>query len=102
MAPEVIRNEACSEKVDVYSYGVVLWELLTCETPYKNLDQNSIMWGVGSNKLRCVLFFVIKIDPIKPIKNLFREEELFYERAIPESFLKIPHDLVKLRIKEKN
>lgn len=27
MAPEVIRNEACSEKVDIYSFGVVLWEL---------------------------------------------------------------------------
>ena len=52
MAPEVIRNEACSEKVDIYSYGVVAWELLTCEIPYKNLDQNSIMWGVGSNKLK--------------------------------------------------
>jgi serine/threonine protein kinase len=52
MAPEVIRNEACSEKVDIYAYGVVAWECLTCEVPYKNLDQNSIMWGVGSNKLR--------------------------------------------------
>lgn len=29
-----------------------MWELLTCEIPYKNLDQNSIMWGVGSNKLK--------------------------------------------------
>jgi hypothetical protein len=26
--------------------------MLTCEVPYKNLDQNSIMWGVGSHKLR--------------------------------------------------
>lgn len=55
MAPEVIRNEACSEKVDVYSFGVVLWELLTCEMPYKNFDQNSIMWGVGSNKLQLTI-----------------------------------------------
>lgn len=52
MAPEVIRNEQCSEKVDIYSFGVVLWELMTCEVPYKSLDQNSIMWGVGSNKLK--------------------------------------------------
>lgn len=25
MAPEVIRNEPCSEKVDIWSFGVVLW-----------------------------------------------------------------------------
>ncbi|NXT25223.1 M3K12 kinase, partial [Syrrhaptes paradoxus] len=29
MAPEVIRNEPVSEKVDIWSFGVVLWELLT-------------------------------------------------------------------------
>ncbi|GBM41178.1 Mitogen-activated protein kinase kinase kinase 12 [Araneus ventricosus] len=51
MAPEVIRNESCSEKVDIWSFGVVLWELLTCETPYKGVDSSAIIWGVGSNSL---------------------------------------------------
>ncbi|XP_050419644.1 mitogen-activated protein kinase kinase kinase 13 isoform X2 [Adelges cooleyi] len=51
MAPEIIRNEPCSEKVDIWSYGVVLWELMTCETPYKDVDSSAIIWGVGSNSL---------------------------------------------------
>lgn len=34
MAPEVIRHEPYSEKVDVWSYGVVIWELLNQERPY--------------------------------------------------------------------
>ncbi|CAG5125605.1 unnamed protein product [Candidula unifasciata] len=51
MAPEVIRNEMCSEKVDIWSYGVVLWELLIAEVPYKDVDSSAIIWGVGSNSL---------------------------------------------------
>lgn len=52
MAPEVIRNEPCSEKVDIWSYGVVLWELLTCEIPYKDVDSSAIIWGIGNNSLQ--------------------------------------------------
>ncbi|RNA33138.1 mitogen-activated kinase kinase kinase 13-like [Brachionus plicatilis] len=52
MAPELIRNENYSEKVDIYSFGVVFWELLTCEKPYNNLDPKSVMFGVGKNKIR--------------------------------------------------
>ena len=58
MAPEVIRNEACSEKIDIYSFGVCIWELLTCETPFKNFDQSSIMWAVGNNKLQLTSNFL--------------------------------------------
>merc|ERR1712038_1559940 len=52
MAPEVIRNEVCNEKVDIWSFGVCVWELLTCEIPYKNVDSSAIIWGVGSNSLQ--------------------------------------------------
>ncbi|KAJ6644533.1 Mitogen-activated protein kinase kinase kinase 12, partial [Pseudolycoriella hygida] len=52
MAPEVIRSEPCSEKVDIWSYGVVLWEMLTCEIPYKDADSSAIIWGVGNYTMK--------------------------------------------------
>lgn len=33
------------------SFGVVLWELLTCEIPYRDVDNSAIIYGVGSNSL---------------------------------------------------
>uniref|UniRef100_A0A0P6D808 Mitogen-activated protein kinase kinase kinase n=1 Tax=Daphnia magna TaxID=35525 RepID=A0A0P6D808_9CRUS len=52
MAPEVICKEKCWKKVDVWSYGVVLWELLTRETPYRDQSYGAIIYGVGSNRLQ--------------------------------------------------
>jgi hypothetical protein len=34
------------------SFGVVLWELLSGEIPYKDVDSSAIIWGVGSNSLQ--------------------------------------------------
>lgn len=72
MAPEIIRNELCSEKIDVWAFGVVLWELITFELPYKgklfhlvirlkiilskkllllDFDSSAIIWGVGNYTL---------------------------------------------------
>lgn len=32
-APELLLGEQCNEKVDIYSLGVVLWELVTGKVP---------------------------------------------------------------------
>ncbi|XP_065214283.1 mitogen-activated protein kinase kinase kinase 11 isoform X2 [Planococcus citri] len=51
MAPEVISKSQYSTSSDVWSYGVVLWELLTGETPYKDINPYAVAYGVGMNKL---------------------------------------------------
>jgi serine/threonine protein kinase len=37
MAPEIFENKSYSIKADVYSFAIVLWEIICRETPYKNL-----------------------------------------------------------------
>jgi serine/threonine protein kinase len=34
MAPEILRGEKYEESADVYSFGVIVWEMLTGEIPY--------------------------------------------------------------------
>ena len=38
MAPELLEGKQYSLKVDVYSYGILLWEILSRRTPYSNLQ----------------------------------------------------------------
>lgn len=56
MAPEVLRSEACTEKCDLYSYGVILYELVTGERPWSKCQNRAqVIGAVGYNKQRLEL-----------------------------------------------
>ncbi|XP_052692036.1 mitogen-activated protein kinase kinase kinase 20-like, partial [Crassostrea angulata] len=46
MAPEVIQSQPVSDACDTWSYGVVLWELLTHEVPYRGIEGFQVAWNV--------------------------------------------------------
>lgn len=39
MAPELLKSEPYDERVDVYSFGIVLWEILTRERPFGDMNK---------------------------------------------------------------
>ncbi|XP_024990305.1 probable serine/threonine-protein kinase SIS8 [Cynara cardunculus var. scolymus] len=47
MAPEVLRNEPSDEKCDVFSFGVILWELCTLQQPWGGMNPMQVVGAVG-------------------------------------------------------
>ena len=52
MAPEVIMGEKYTEKADVYSFGIIIWEILTRLEPYEDKEAMQIVVEVVNNQLR--------------------------------------------------
>lgn len=52
LAPEVIKNARSSKFSDVYSFGIVLWELATREEVYQGLEATQIIAKVANESLR--------------------------------------------------
>ncbi|KAI3431982.1 uncharacterized protein J3R85_007640 [Psidium guajava] len=52
MAPEVIEHRPYDHKADVFSFGIVLWELLTGKLPYEDLTPLQAAIGVVHKGLR--------------------------------------------------
>uniref|UniRef100_A0A0D9W9B0 non-specific serine/threonine protein kinase n=1 Tax=Leersia perrieri TaxID=77586 RepID=A0A0D9W9B0_9ORYZ len=52
MAPEFLRGEPSNEKCDVYSFGVILWELLTMQQPWSGLSPAQVVGAVAFQNRR--------------------------------------------------
>ena len=55
MAPEVLVSQKYNEKADVYSYGIILWEMLTGDVPYRGLGEIQIAVAVINKNLRPII-----------------------------------------------
>ena len=71
MAPEVIRSEPYSGKADVYSFALMVWQLLTREDPFHDeSDSAAVAIRVGTEKNRRPPF---PENTPKPIKDLIEK-----------------------------
>jgi serine/threonine protein kinase len=61
MAPECFREEKYTEKADVYSFGVIVWELITGKIPWANMSQWNITYQVGmmGKRLEVKIIFIL-------------------------------------------
>lgn len=70
MAPEIFTAGSVSESCDAFSFGVVLWEMLSGEIPWKSAHTPlQIVYAVGVQKLRLPL----PSDCPPPLAELIRE-----------------------------
>ena len=52
IAPEVARGGEATISSDIYAFGLVLWEMLNCETPFKSSSLNDTFARVEGENLK--------------------------------------------------
>lgn len=50
MAPEIINHQPYDQKADVFSFAIVLWELVTAKIPYDNMTPLQAALGVRQGR----------------------------------------------------
>ncbi|KAK7342440.1 hypothetical protein VNO80_25392 [Phaseolus coccineus] len=52
MAPELVRNEPFTEKCDIFSLGVIMWELCTLSRPWEGVPPERVVYTVANEGSR--------------------------------------------------
>lgn len=56
ISPEILKNEKNNEKSDVHSYSMIVYEIMTNEIPFKNIDNKVDLYNkVVKNKSRPII-----------------------------------------------
>jgi sterile alpha motif and leucine zipper-containing kinase AZK len=50
MAPEVLKGEKYETNADIFSYGMILWEILSREIPYYGINPYQVISLVADKK----------------------------------------------------
>ena len=52
LAPEAIKDQQLSPQADIFAFGIITWEIVSCEEPYKGMRVETIMYQVCETGLR--------------------------------------------------
>merc|ERR1711964_968781 len=55
IAPEVVRKEKHTTSTDIWSLGVVIYNMITGEIPFKGIDKYALLLDLASGKARIVI-----------------------------------------------
>ncbi|XP_014756709.1 serine/threonine-protein kinase EDR1 isoform X1 [Brachypodium distachyon] len=66
MAPELIRNEPFTEKCDIFSLGVIMWELCTLSRPWAGKPPVQVVYSVANEGARLEI-------PDGPLRSLISD-----------------------------
>ena len=105
MAPEFLSSTSYDRKVDVYSYGLVLCEMLSGEIPFEGMESAQVIYSVFIRRMRpdipesvgarmrklierCWAHDPAERPEFEDITRMFREKEVQFEGTDEEEFAK--------------
>lgn len=96
MAPEVASSQPYNQKADVYSFGIILWELVAYEKPYSGMNREEFYEKVVHSGLRPEITKKFPDDLANLIRNCWS-----HEIEIRPNFSKIIEVIKDIEAREK-